>query len=180
MGKLQAKETHDMHEGKKDFLALYGILYCSLRYKRTKESLSLAQMSLEETACSVQSKNLQKPSCWAAILMMVLCGWVEMMADSSASQMYGQLAKGTQWWMAKPQCLHYRAAASLLGEIRGTAPLLLVPHSHSDVLGTLDQGSRDNSVHVETLFSLCDTRTEGRGGCLTHLQWAVFWGNAKL
>lgn len=78
----------------KGFLALYGISYWSLRHKRTEESLSLAQMSLEETACSVQSKNLHKPSCWAAVLIMVLCGWVEMLGDSRASQTCGQCGKG--------------------------------------------------------------------------------------
>lgn len=94
MGEVQAKEIHYMHEEKKDFLVPCGILYCSLRRKRTEESLSLAQMSLEETACSVQRKYLQRPSCWATVLIMVLCGWVEMTGDSSASQMYGQRGKG--------------------------------------------------------------------------------------
>lgn len=175
MGKLQAKKIHYMHEGKKDFLALYGILYCRLRHKRTKKSLSLAQRSLKETACSVQSKNLQKPSCWATVLIMVHCVWVEICVTAVPPRLWPG-GKGHQWWMAEPQCLHCTAAAAaaLPGEIRGAAPLLLFPHSHSDVLGTLDQGSRDNSVHLETLFSLCDTRTEGRGVCLMCLQQAVF------
>lgn len=102
-------------------------------------------------------------------------GWQQCLPDMAS------VAKGTQWWVAKPQCLHYTAAeAALFGDIRGAAPLLLLPHSHGDVLGTLDQDSRDNSVHLETLFSLWDSRTEGREGCLTCLQQAVFWGNAKL
>lgn len=161
-----------MHEEKKDLLALYGILYCSLRHKRTEESLSFAQMSLEETACPVKSKNLQEPSYWATILIVVLCGWVGMMDDSSAC--HGQRGKGHSVVDGRAPESPLPCSSSSAWEDQGAAPLLLFPHSHRDVLGTLDQGSRDNSVHFETLFSLWGTRTEGRGGCLTCLQQAVF------
>lgn len=86
MRKVQAKEIHCAHEEKKicPFVPC-GILYCSLGHKRTEKSLSLAQMSLEETAHSA----LPSASCLTAILIVVLCGWVEMMGDRSASHQHG-------------------------------------------------------------------------------------------
>lgn len=75
---------------KKDFLVPCGIWYCSLRHKGMEESLSLTQISLEETAHSA----LWSASCLTTVLILVPYGWIEMKGARGASQLHGQCDRG--------------------------------------------------------------------------------------
>lgn len=118
MRKVQAKAIHCVHE--ENFLVPCGIWYRRLRHKRMEESLALAQMSLEETARSA----LLSASCLTAVLILVLCGWVEMMGDKSASQPHGCCGKGGAEVRGRAPV---SAVDPLLGGIRGLSPPGAIP-----------------------------------------------------
>lgn len=146
MGKIQAKEIHCMREEKKDFLVPYGISYCSLTHKRTEESVSLGQMCLEESLLSAEqalAETIMFGNCpyHGALWMGWDDGWQQCLPDVWPAW---QRALRVRGWAPVPP-LHCSSAWGHQGGST-TAP---VPTQWC--LGTLDQGCRDNSVHLETV-----------------------------